>query len=90
VVVEPPPVVTPESISATQIRVWLVRNGVTSQQIDQIIETIPDEATREEARVRGEYSPYIERSHPLVSFVGDSLGLDGPSMDAAFIEASGY
>ena len=87
-VISPPPPGAPPSVTATQIRVWLVRHGVSSEAIDSIIEAIPDDATRNEARVRWEYSPYIERNHPLVGFVGNALGLDSAAMDAAFIDAS--
>lgn len=68
----------PESITATQARLWLVDRGVSLESVSQAI-------TDERARVYWEYAPYIERHNPLVESIGASLGID---LDMAFREAS--
>lgn len=78
----------PQTITATQIRLWLFRNGVTLEAVQAAIEAIPDETARGETRIQWEYAPYVERTHPFINSLGASLGLTGEQIDRAFIEAS--
>jgi len=78
----------PESVTATQIRVWLVKSGVSLSSIDSAISAIQDSQERELARVYWEYAPYIERSNPLVSAIGAALGMTSSQIDQGFREAS--
>lgn len=88
--VELPPVQpqVPETITATQIRLWLVENEVSLAGVNQAIESIEDHKTREITKVQWEYAPYVERSHPLIETIGMMLGMDSNQIDQAFIEAS--
>jgi hypothetical protein len=78
----------PQSVTATQIRVWLVKSGVSLSSIDSAIADIQDTQERELARVYWEYAPYIERTNPLVSAIGTSLGMTSSQIDQGFREAS--
>lgn len=78
----------PQSITATQIRVWLVKSGVSLSSVDFAIADIPDQQERELARVYWEYAPYIERINPLVSAIGTALGMTSEQIDQGFREAS--
>lgn len=78
----------PESVTATQIRLWLFRNGITESMVADAINSITDEQQRGEAKIQWEYAPYVERSHPLVCAIGQYLGLSEPQIDAAFLAAS--
>ena len=80
--------VVPESVTATQIRLWLFRHGITGEMVLSAIAGIADEQTRGEAQIQWEYAPYIDRSHPLVTAMGESLGLTPDQVDEAFREAS--
>jgi hypothetical protein len=71
----------PESVTATQVRLWLVDHGVSLDAVSAAI-------TDDRARVYWEYAPYIERSNPLVDAIGGSLGLSSDQIDQAFREAS--
>lgn len=71
----------PDSITATQIRLWLVDNGIP---LESVSSAIPDGR----ARVYWEYAPYIERSNPLVNQIGSAIGMSPEMIDSAFIEAS--
>jgi hypothetical protein len=82
-----PPV--PESVSARQIRLWLVRNGVSLAAVDAAIDAIPDQLQRDSVRVEWDYAPYVERSHPMLVPLAAALGLSEAQVDQAFIEASG-
>jgi hypothetical protein len=78
----------PESVTATQIRLWLFRHGITGSMVEASLAAIPDEQTRGEAQIQWEYAPYVERLHPLVTAIGESLGLTSEQVDDAFREAS--
>ena len=78
----------PNRISARQIRLWLVKNGIQLNQIYSAIDSIEDALVRETVRIEWEYAPYIERSHPWLMPLAESLGLSPESVDQAFIEAS--
>lgn len=85
-VIQPPEV--PESVSARQIRIYLVRNGFNLAQVDAAIDAIPDEQARQECRIEWDYAPYILRSHPMLIPLAAALGLTPEQVDEAFREAS--
>jgi hypothetical protein len=78
----------PFRVSARQIRLWLVQNGFQLSQIDNAINSIEDLATREIVRIEWEFAPYVERSHPWLVPLAESLGLGESQIDQAFLEAS--
>ena len=78
----------PESISARQIRLWLIRHGIPLSQVDLAIDAIPDQLQRDSVRVEWDYAPYVERSHPMLISLATYLGLTEQQVDQAFIEAS--
>lgn len=77
----------PESISARQIRLWLINNGIQLFQVENAIDSIPDAITRETTKVEWEYAPYVERNHPMLVPLAQALGLSQNQIDQAFIEA---
>jgi hypothetical protein len=77
---------TPETVSARQIRLWLIRRGISMAQVDAAIDAIPDQLQRDSVRVEWDYAPYIERSHPMLPPIAQALGLS--DIDAAFREAA--
>jgi hypothetical protein len=81
-----PPV--PESVSARQIRLWLVRHGISLAQVDAAIDAIPDQLQRDSVRVEWDYAPYVERTHPMLVPLAQALGLTQAGIDDAFIQAS--
>ncbi|NBO19967.1 MAG: hypothetical protein EBV03_12245 [Proteobacteria bacterium] len=77
----------PETVTARQIRLWLVKNGIALSAIESAIDAIPDQQTREIVRVEWEYAPYVERTHPWLIPLAQSLGLTEEQVDQAFREA---
>jgi len=75
----------PPTVTAWQIRRWLIANGYTLAQVSEIIDAIPDEATREAVRIDWEWAPYVERTHPMLEPLAAALGIE--DLDAAFIAA---
>lgn len=78
----------PSTVTATQIRLWLVTHNINLQQIDNIINNIPDPILKATVSVQWEYAPYVERNHPMIETLGAFLGLSKEDIDNAFIEAS--
>lgn len=78
----------PETVTATQMRLWLVNRGFTMAQIYEVIGQIPDPLLKAQTEVQWEYAPYVERNHPMINTLGAALGLDGGQIDDAFREAS--
>lgn len=87
-ITEPEIIPVPASVTATQIRLWLVRHGISMQQIYAAISAIPDQQFRAEAEVQWEYAPYIERTNPLVEMIAAGFNMDIAAIDSAFREAS--
>lgn len=88
----PPPPSVPASITARQLRLWLVRNGVTLAAVEAAIGAM-DEPAQTEARIEWEYATQFERRHPLVRTLAAALfGLTertvDAALDAAFIAAA--
>ena len=84
----PIPVVVPETISARQVRLWLIDNDISLTSVEAAINTIVNEKLREKTRVEWEYAPYIERNHPLIESLAQYLGLSSAQIDQGFIDAS--
>ena len=85
----PAPVIPPvATISARQIRLWLIRQGIALTAVDAAIAAIPDQMTRETVQVEWEYAPYVERNHPMLIPLAAALGLTETQVDQAFIDAA--
>jgi len=82
-----PPV--PASVSARQIRLWLLRQGISLAAVDAAIDAIPDQLQRDSVRVEWDYAPYVERTHPMLVPLAAALGLTEGQVDQAFAEAAG-
>jgi hypothetical protein len=82
-----PPV--PASVSARQLRLWLLRQGISLAAVDATIDAIPDQLQRDSVRVEWGYAPYVERSHPWLVPLAAALGLSKAQVDQAFVEAAG-
>jgi hypothetical protein len=84
----PQEIPVPQTITATQIRLWLVSHGISMNQIDTTISQISDPLIKAQIEVQWEYAPYVERNHPMINTLGASLGLNSDQIDQAFREAS--
>jgi hypothetical protein len=81
------PRLVPDSVTAVQIRLWLVNHGIALEQVDAAIANLPDE-TREATRIEWEYSGTIHRNSSTLVAMAASFGMDAAAIDAAFLEAS--
>jgi len=77
----------PDTVTAVQIRLWLVAHGITLEQVDAAIAALPDE-TREATRIEWEYSATIHRASSTLVAMATAFGMDSTAIDAAFVEAA--
>lgn len=80
-------IVVPQTVSARQVRIWLIQHGISLALVDSAIENIQDPILKEITKVEWEYAPYIERNHPMLVPLAQFLGLTQDQLDTAFIEA---
>jgi hypothetical protein len=78
----------PDSVTAVQIRLWLVAHGITLEQVADAIAALSEE-TREATRIEWEYSGTIHRNSSTLVAMAASFGMDSAAIDAAFTEAAG-
>lgn len=79
----------PLTVSARQIRLWLIANGFSMASVDAAIDGIQDQQQRDLVRVEWEYAPWVERTHSALQSLAGVLGLDPSMVDQAFTEAAG-
>ena len=79
---------TPETVSARQIRLWLLQNGVSLQMVNSAISAIEDPIVRDSVAIEWEYAPYVERNHPMLLPLAQALGLTEQDINRCFIEAN--
>lgn len=82
------PITIPSTVSARQIRLWLISHNISLSNIDTVINNIQDQQLKEKTLVEWEFAPYVERNHPMINTLGSSLGLSSEQIDQAFVEAS--
>lgn len=78
--------VVPAEVTMRQARLALLRIGKLDQ-VTPAIETLPD-AQRDAARIEWEFSSTVVRNRPLVTMLGNALGLDDKALDQLFITAA--
>jgi len=83
-----PDAAVPDSVTAVQIRLWLVAHGIALNQVDAAIAALPDE-TREATRIEWEYSGTMHRLSSTLVAMAAAFGMDSAAIDAAFVEAAG-
>lgn len=85
--VQPDPVyAVPQSVTMRQARIALSRAGVLKAAEDAIA-AMPGQPG-EEARIEWAFAAELRRDHPLVTSLGDTLGLDAAAVDDLFRSAA--
>lgn len=76
------------TLTARQLRLGLITNGIMPSQVQSAIEAMPPGADREKALVEWEYASSFDRLHPLIATVGAALGLTDAQVDAMWTAAA--
>ena len=82
---KPPSYCTPR-----QFRLALIDAGYDLNQIQTMLENIPNEVERSKALVEWEYSITIERNHPLIQTFATQLNLSVTNLDNIFFLTENY
>lgn len=75
-------------LTARQLRLGLVTNGITLSSVEATIAAIPDDTDREVAMIEWEYASEFDRGHHLILQVGTALGLTEAQIDSMWMAAS--
>jgi hypothetical protein len=75
-------------LTARQLRLGLVLNGISLSSVEAAIDAIEDGTDREVARIEWEYETIFERSHPFIDWLGAALGLTPEQVDDMWTEAA--
>lgn len=85
----PPPPPTLEELraqipplTARQLRLGLVRHGISLSSVTVTIEAMPAGPEKEKAQIEWEYATTFNRMHPLIATVGAALNLTDIQIDA--------
>lgn len=85
---EPEPVETRLfSLTARQLRLGLVLNGFSLDQVTATIDATENEQDRAVATIEWEYASQFERDHHLIAQVGAALGLTEAQIDTMWEQA---
>lgn len=87
-----PPEPTPEELrqkmprlTARQLRMGLVTNGIALSSVDAAIAAIADPTQRELSKIEWEYATEFNRTNPLLLQVGSGLGLTPEQIDVMWL-----
>lgn len=81
------PAIVPEIVTPRQFKTAVVMSGIQLSQIDQVINSM-QEPDKSIAYIAWEYALEFERTHPLISQIGNSIGLTSKDLDDIFILAN--
>jgi hypothetical protein len=76
------------NLTARQLRLGLVRNGIPLSSVEAAIAALPDESERAEAEIEWQFASSYSRMHPLINAVGANLGLAPEQMDIMWLTAT--
>lgn len=80
----PPP---PPPITRRQLRLTLVRNGISLSAVEAAIEAMPDGLEKAEAQIEWADASTFERSHPTLLLIASALGLSEEQIDVMWRQA---
>ena len=75
------------AVTKRQLRLTLVRNGISLATVSGVIVAMPAGQQRDEAQIEWEDAATFQRLHPTLLAVADALGLTPAQIDAMWTEA---
>ena len=76
-----------EPITKRQLRLTLVRNGISLAGVEAAIAAMPEGLTKEEAQIEWADASTFSRNHPTLLLIATSLGLTESQVDAMWRQA---
>lgn len=74
-------------ITRRQLRLTLVRNGISLDGVEAAIAAMPDGLEKEEAQIEWADASTFNREHPTLLLIAAALGLTEAQVDAMWAEA---
>lgn len=74
-------------VTKRQLRLTLVRNGISLAQVQDAINLIPDGIQKQEAQIEWDDASSFSRTHPTLLLIASVLGLSEAQVDAMWLEA---
>lgn len=74
-------------ITKRQLRLSLVRNGISLESVDAAINAMPDGLQKAEAQIEWDDASYFSRNHPTLLLIAEALGLNSSQVDVMWQEA---
>lgn len=81
---------SPEYVTARQFRLGLVKNGITLERIDNLINSIADETKKAMIKIEWEYGTQVYRHHPSIEEFRVLLNLTNEEVDKIFIDGEDF
>lgn len=78
----------PAWVYPLQLRLWLIRHGVSMEAVAMAIKSIPNPQTRDEVSVKWEFALQMQRADSGIVSLGSALGFSPSQIDQAFREAA--
>lgn len=75
-------------LTARQIRLGLLQNGVTGAQVESALAAIPDQTERETALIEWEYATQFYRTHPLIDAMAAAFSWTPEQVDTLWVAAA--
>ena len=76
-----------QPITRRQLRLTLVRNGISLAGVEAAIAAMPDGLQKEEAQIEWANASTFNRGHPTLLLIASALGLTDAQIDAMWAEA---
>lgn len=76
-----------QPITRRQLRLTLVRNGISLAGVEAAIAATPDGLEKEEAQIEWADASTFNREHPTLLLIAAALGLTDTQIDAMWAEA---
>ncbi|MET0171801.1 MAG: hypothetical protein ABW206_05315 [Agrobacterium vaccinii] len=88
VYVEPEPVpVVLSPVTRRQLRLTLVRNGISLASVETLIAGMPESLAKEEAQIEWADAQTFNRDHPTLLLIAQALELTPAKVDEMWLEA---
>jgi hypothetical protein len=78
----------PQPVTKRQLRLTLVRNGISLDAVTAAINAMPEGIAKAEAQIEWEDASYFTRTHPTLLQIAAALGLNEAQVDAMWLEAT--
>lgn len=77
----------PQPVTKRQLRLTLVRNGISLATVDAAIASMPEGIEKQEAQIEWADASTFNRNHPTLLLIASALGLTEAQVDAMWREA---